>query len=361
MEPTRKKALFSLSAVVVALSVSIGTYLVLRPLGHDGASRSCVGPPGGLSFQGDLLWGEPNRGMFPATNFPRYVDPLTADAFLRDDDRVYFFRSGKSCYAYPEVLLTTYHVVNDLIDEQPLAITYCMLAGSACRFSRRVGDRILTFGVTGQLYGGNSVLFDQETETDWLQMNGEPLRGPLHGSARLGLEPLECRPWKALRREEGVKVLPAVGDIGEFRQFQKDMEAEGLGMKVAESARKLDPRLLPYTKGMGIRAGGAARFYPRETIIQRKVINDVVGEWTILVYRGADDQTHIFRRSCCGGRQLDFFLDGVALKDQQTGSTWSDEGICREGPLAGSRLEVPFYTRVYWFAWSSVYPETGLI
>lgn len=47
--------------------------------------------------------------------------------------------------------------------------------------------------------------------------------------------------------------------------------------------------------------------------------------------------------------------------DRQTGRTgliWNDEGVSIDGPPSGARLDVVFYTYVYWFAWSSHHPDT---
>ena len=35
-------------------------------------------------------------------------------------------------------------------------------------------------------------------------------------------------------------------------------------------------------------------------------------------------------------------------------------GLCTSGALAGARLAQPFFTHVYWFVGSSLYPETWI-
>jgi hypothetical protein len=280
---------------------------------------------------------------------------------LTDHDRVYYLRKGSdTCYVFPEVLLTSYHVVNDVIEGEPVGVTFCFLAGSACHFSRRVEDSVLTFGLTGQLYGGNSVLFDKETGTDWLQMNGEPLRGHFFGKARLGAKPLAHTTWRRIKERKDIKVLAPVRSMAEYRRFQQDMEAERLGQKVVESQKKLDPRLLPYTKGLGIVVHDQARFYPENPLGPRSLHEDRVGSWALLVIRdGKEDLSRIYRRRH-KNRILSFELTDGAIIDRQTHSTWNEDGRCVAGPLAGAELEAPSYSEVYWFVWSSLYSDTAL-
>ncbi|MBI4603827.1 MAG: DUF3179 domain-containing protein [Planctomycetes bacterium] len=342
-----------LVALILVLSGNTG-------IGQRGESLPQLTDRPGFSPSVARLWGMPNRHLFSPIECPRYVAAAEAEGFLRCEDRVYLIRKTGTIYVFPEVLLTSYHVVNDVIDGEPMAVSYCLLAGSACRFSRRVEDRVLTLGLTGQLFGGNSVLYDKETKTDWLQLNGEPLRGPYYGRARLEARPLERSTWKRVRAEKGLAVLAPLRDMEEYRSFHRDMEAEKLGQKVVESQARLDPRLLPYTGGLGIHVQGETRFYPEDPNARRSLCNDAVGGWAVLVLQGGDEEACRILRRRLDGRVLDFELRDGVLRDRQTGSTWSDEGVCTGGPLAGVKLDAPYYTHVYWFVWASLYPETGL-
>jgi hypothetical protein len=362
MKPNRIKV-WAFVSIFLCLSVAAVGLLVITG-GNGRAARGESLPqftaPPGMSSQGMKVWGMPNRDLYTPIDSPRYVTASEADAFLKSFDRVYLLRKGAFTYVFPEVLLTSFHVVNDVIEGEPIAVTYCLLAGSACSFSRRVEDRVLTFGLTGQLYGGNSVLYDKETETDWLQLNGEPLRGHYYGKARLGAKPLEHSTWRRIKEKQNLKVLSPIRSMEEYRQFQRDMEAEKLGQKVVESQIKLDPRLLPYTRGLGVFIQGEARFYPEDPNGSRRLTQDRIGGWAILILRdGGQELSRVFRRRH-GDRILDFELVGDAILDRETGSKWNEEGQCIEGQLAGARLDAPSHTEAYWFVWASLYPDTQL-
>jgi len=327
--------------------------------GGDESSPQLTAPPG-VSSPSLHVWGTPNRGLISSAP-ARYLGSAEAESFLLDGDKVYVLRRGTTTFVFPEVLLTSYHVVNDVMDGEPVAITYCLLAGSSSFFSRKVGDKVLTLGLTGHLYAGNSVLYDKETDTDWLQLNGEPLRGHYFGKARLSGKRLERSTWRRVKTRPNLKVLAPLRDMEEYRAFQRDMEREQFGKKVVESQAELDSRLLPYTRGIGIIVHGESRFYPIDIHGSQTLEDDRVGGWNILILRdGSEDIARIFRRRV-KDRVLDFELVDGALRDRQTSSRWDDEGLCIDGPLAGARLEAPTYSEVYWFAWASLYPDTRLL
>jgi hypothetical protein len=363
MKPHRIKV-WAFASICACLSLAALGLLALTGRNGGATARGESLPqftePPGISPRGMKVWGLPNRDINTPIDSPRYVSAAEADGFLKDFDRVYLIQKGGSTYVFPEVLLTSFHVVNDVIDGEPVAVTYCLLAGSACTFSRRIEDRVLSFGITGQLYGGNSVLYDRETETDWLQLNGEPLRGHYVGKARLAAKPLDQSVWRRVRKKENLKVLAPIRGIEEYRRFQRRMETEKLGQRVVESQVKLDPRLLPYTRGLGIFAQGEARYYPEDPNGERRLTQDRVGGWAILILRDGDrGLNRVFRRRH-GDLVLDFELVDGAILDRQTRSTWNEDGQCVEGELAGARLDVPVHAEAYWFVWASLYPDPRL-
>src|SRR5262245_48521493 len=275
---TRRRLLASLgAALLLVLLFLIALRGQRQPPPRRGESLPQFTGSPGITAKGQRIWGMPNRDLYTPVNSPRYVSAAAAREFLSDSDRVFVIRKEGSTYVYPEVLLTSYHVVNDVIGGEPLAVTYCLLAGSACRFSRRLEDRVLTLGLTGQIFAGNSVLHDEETETDWLQLNGEPIQGHYYGRVRLEGRPLEQSSFGRVRHEKDVKVLAPLADMEQYRSFKRDMESSQLGRKVVESQTKLDPRLLPYTVGLGVVVQGEAVFFPEDVNGAREARNDRAG------------------------------------------------------------------------------------
>lgn len=89
---------------------------------------------------------------------------------------------GETPRAYPLRYLTWHEIVNDEIGGRPVAITFCPLCNTALVFDRRVGDRVLTFGVSGNLRHSDMIMFDRETESWWQQATAEGIVGRYAGA-----------------------------------------------------------------------------------------------------------------------------------------------------------------------------------
>ncbi len=100
---------------------------------------------------------------------------------------------------------------------------------------------------------------------------------------------------------------------------------------------------------LSVRAGDAEKAYPLEALGDA-VVNDTVGEAPVVVLaRGPVPQGVAFSRRL-EGRTLTFREDQGAVRDEETGSTWSFAGRASAGPLAGARLRPLPTRRAFWFA-----------
>jgi hypothetical protein len=84
---------------------------------------------------------------------------------------------GQQVKVYPYNILNWHEIVNDTVNDIPVAITFCPLCGSAIVYDRRVGGETLTFGVSGFLLESNMIMFDREYESLWQQSTGKVLAG----------------------------------------------------------------------------------------------------------------------------------------------------------------------------------------
>lgn len=104
--------------------------------------------------------------------------------------------------AYPIRYLLWHEIVNDQINEQRLAVTYCPLCNSGIVFDRRINDQILNFGVTGQLRFSDMIMYDRETESWWQQALGEGIAGDFVGQV-LQQIPAMTLSWQEYRLMAG--------------------------------------------------------------------------------------------------------------------------------------------------------------
>ncbi len=89
----------------------------------------------------------------PAISRPRTTTVAETDTWLQLDDLVLSLNYRGHARAYPIRILDAHEIVNDLIEGDPLLVTYCPLCGSGVVFRRPLVDGApLEFGVSGRLY-----------------------------------------------------------------------------------------------------------------------------------------------------------------------------------------------------------------
>lgn len=127
-----------------------------------------------------ILSGGPPRDGIPAINNPVF-EFVPGHTELTDKDPVVGLTINGDARAYPLRILTWHEIVNDVVGDVPVAITYCPLCNSAPVFERTIDGRVLQFGVSGKLKDSNLIMFDRQTESWWQQFTGEAIVGEMTG------------------------------------------------------------------------------------------------------------------------------------------------------------------------------------
>ena len=229
-------------------------------------------------------------------------------------------------------------------------------------FDRRLEGRELTFGVSGKLIMNNLVMYDRQTNSFWLQISGEGIKGQFKGTALTKVPHVQTTwaAWKEAHPDTLVLDKGGAYRNDPYESYYGDNSAGPLG----ES--RSDDRLPRKELVVGYVFGGRAIGYPFRTLAETPVINDTFAERELLVvYHDPSQTAQVFQRTADGGG-LTFDLvrnaeDDVILRDRETGSTWSGlSGQALDGPLAGQTLkQLPsFYA--FWFAWKDFFVEAEL-
>ncbi len=123
--------------------------------------------------------GGPSKDGIPAIDKPTFV-PLSE--FIHSDTVQAIVLVGENeTKVYPYNILTWHEIVNDKIDDVPVAVTFCPLCGSAIVYDRTLPNgTISTFGVSGSLLESNMIMYDRSTENLWQQSTGQTLAGSFH-------------------------------------------------------------------------------------------------------------------------------------------------------------------------------------
>src|SRR5216683_793959 len=77
------------------------------------------------------------------------------------------------------LILNWHEVVDDSVGDMPIAVTYCPLTASGIVYDRSLHGKQLTLGVSGQLYQGNLLFYDRQSESLWSQIQGQALTGEM--------------------------------------------------------------------------------------------------------------------------------------------------------------------------------------
>jgi hypothetical protein len=138
------------------------------------------------------------KNDIPAVDYPEFVDVTNARGFLTEPDYGILLDIGGEQKFYPFNILNWHEVVNDVIDDSPVLVTFCPLCGSAIVYDRVIDGDTLLFGVSGRLYESNLLMFDEKTESLWSQALGECVVGdwlgkklPLVNSVVVSFEEIE--------------------------------------------------------------------------------------------------------------------------------------------------------------------------
>ena len=153
----------------------------------------------------EILSGGPPKDGIPAIDDPVMV-PIKEGAQIGEREPVITGEiEGELPRAYPIRYLTWHEIVNDQVGDIPVAVTFCPLCNSGITFDRRVGDRVLSFGVSGKLRNSDMVMYDRETESWWQQAIGTGIVGEMNG-VELTTLPTWMESWRqfAERNPDGL-------------------------------------------------------------------------------------------------------------------------------------------------------------
>ncbi|MBE0689110.1 MAG: DUF3179 domain-containing protein, partial [Anaerolineae bacterium] len=130
----------------------------------------------------EVLSGGPPPDVIPPIDNPQFEAIDSAETWLQPQSPVLALELEGEVRGYPLAILTWHEIVNDIVSDIPIAVTFCPLCNSAFVFDRRVGDDVLRFGVSGNLRNSNLIMWDDQTQSWWQQFTGEAIVGSYTGT-----------------------------------------------------------------------------------------------------------------------------------------------------------------------------------
>ena len=268
----------------------------------------------------EILSGGPGRDGIPSIDKPKFVRPSAAN-FMLPEDLVVSVTVGDRTRAYPLRILVWHEIVNDDFAGQPIAVTYCPLCGTAMVFNREVGDRVLSFGVSGLLHNSDVLMYDRQTDSLWSQLARKAVSGPQVDTALEWLTS-EHLTWAACK---------AKYPQGEVLSTQTGAQRNYSGSAYASYEQSPDTMFpVPTTRTelpkkdwvVGVIVDGVARAYPLKSLPPGQTVRDESNSAALEITFHPATQLAEVRRVESG--------------------------------------EVLPSVKVYLFAWQAFYPETAL-
>jgi hypothetical protein len=129
-------------------------------------------------------WGGVRVNGIPPLIQPKMIAAAEA-TYLKDSHIVFGLQVGKESRAYPKRILAWHEMARDRVGGQDICLVYCTLCGTVIPYLARSKGGLHRFGTSGLLYESSKLMFDEETNSLWSTLQGQPVIGPL---ARSGLQ-----------------------------------------------------------------------------------------------------------------------------------------------------------------------------
>tara|TARA_B100000674_G_scaffold480885_1_gene480995 strand:- start:545 stop:1693 length:1149 start_codon:yes stop_codon:yes gene_type:complete len=320
----------------------------------------------------DLLSGGPPRDGIPPIDQPKFIENQLAAQWLKPNDPVIALEINGDARAYPLQILTWHEIINDVVGEIAVTITFCLLCNSAIVFKRNHQGITYDFGTSGLLRHSDLVMYDRQTESLWQQFTGEAIVGVMTGeqlmmipSGLIGFEQFQAAypAGKILSKETGYSreygrnPYPGYDDIRNNPFLFRD---------------PLDERLPAMARVVTVSDGKYHNAYPVELLEKLGVIHHQLGNQAVVIFHqdgvsSALDTTRIANGDDVGatgvfvplvGKQELTFVKERGFVDEQTGSHWNIVGQAILGPLKGKQLERLVHADQFWFSWGAFRPDT---
>lgn len=120
--------------------------------------------------------------------------------FVVSDEKVIGVTLNGQSRAYLLQQMRWHEIINDVVGDTPIAVTYNELTDSVVVFDRRVNNKTIEFGYSGLLYNSNLLMYDRHPEREkqslWSQLLFKPISGPaVTQNLKLKVLPVAYTTW----------------------------------------------------------------------------------------------------------------------------------------------------------------------
>lgn len=263
---------------------------------------------------------------------------------------------GGVAKAYPINYIGYHHKVQDSVGGKPVLVTYCTMCRTAAVFDPIVDGTYQTFRLVGAQHY-NAIIEDGATGSWWYQATGEAGYGPKRG------EKLGDIPYEQMTLKSWIEKHPSTLIMQPDPDFNDVYTQYAVYDRGRQQEKDSSGKVIRWDMGswvVGLELDGVARAYEWIDLLDRRVVNDVVGSTPVVVALESDSVNYHTWKRTVDGAALEFALDTSekGMRDKGTGSLWNWRGECVEGSMQGKRLEAVRSYQQYWHAWRQFRPKT---
>ncbi len=299
--------------------------------------------------------GGPPKDGIPSIDDPKFAK-VSDSQFVSDSDIVIGLEINGDIRAYPLFILVWHEIVNDRVGDIPLAVTYCPLCYTNQVFERVINGNEVEFGTSGKLYNSNLLMYDRLTESYWSQALGIAVTGELTGTKlkTIPFDVITWGDWKKIHPD----TLVLTTETGHLRSYATDPYGDYYtDPRIIFPVDNDDDRMHPKEIILGFHEDGIYKAYKQTDVEFNKIINDDIGDTSILLVSLFSQNSRAFDRTL-DGDILEFKIIDNKIIDIKTKSEWNYDGVAFSGPLEGSQLARISIAPGFWFEWVAFHPQT---
>ena len=297
------------------------------------------------------------RDGIPSLSNPPLINSSATELF--DPELVLGYFDGKTAIAYPHRILDWHEIINQRVNNEFIAVTYCPLTGTGICWPQEIRSTETEYGVSGLLYNSNLIAFDRSTKSNWSQMRLQAVSGPLKGTELPILQLIETRwsVWKSMFPE----TMVVSNNTGWDRPYglypYQDYRTNHNNLLFPISID--DGRLNRKERVHGVLVNGEAKVYRFGSFGgEYSIIKDSFEELDIIIVGNNSDLMVSFEATLKDGTKPNFSTtnEGRAIITDDLGNKWDVFGSHMTGPTQISLTPTRSFMG-YWFAWGTFYPD----
>ena len=249
--------------------------------------------------------------------------------------------------AYPIRFLGYHHQVQDTVGGKPLLMTYCTVCRTGRVYEPIVNGKPEQFRLVGMDHF-NAMLEDATTKSWWRQATGEAIIGKLKGQQLQEFYSTQMSLTKWLQLNPNTLVMQ------EDPSFKDEYDTTGKFESGKSISKLTGTDSLSWKEKswvVGVKAGKETKAYDWNKLKAQRIINDKLGEKSIVLVLAKDDKSFFAFENPDAGNNFTLHNDTL----MQNGIQYSINGKALAGNTTLKPL--PAYQE-FWHSWQTFHPAT---